>query len=119
MSGPAASAPSARYLRYALGLLAFGTLLNYLDRNIILVLFEPIKHDLHLTDTQLGWLGSSFAIAFALGALGAGVLSDLKSRRAVIAGGLAVWSAFTALGGLAGSYWHLFTTRGVVGVAES
>jgi MFS family permease len=119
VSEPAASVPSARYLRYALGLLAFGTLLNYLDRNIILVLFEPIKHDLHLTDTQLGWLGSSFAIAFALGALGAGVLSDLKSRRAVIAGGLAVWSAFTALGGLAGSYWHLFTTRGVVGVAES
>ena len=86
MSEPAAPVLSAKYLRYALGLLAFGTLLNYLDRNIILVLFEPIKHDLHLTDTQLGWLGSSFAIAFALGALVAGVLSDLKSRRAVIAG---------------------------------
>ena len=119
MSAPAGSAPSTRYLRYALGLLAFGNLLNYLDRNIILVLFEPIKHDLHITDTQLGWLGSSFAIAFALGALGAGVLSDLRSRRAVMAGGLALWSGFTALGGLAGSYWQLFTTRGVVGVTES
>jgi MFS family permease len=119
VSAPAASAPSDRYLRYALGLLAFGNLLNYLDRNIILVLFEPIKNDLHITDTQLGWLGSSFAIAFALGALGAGVLSDLRSRRAVMAGGLALWSGFTALGGLAGSYWQLFTTRGVVGVAES
>ncbi len=119
MSGPGGWSPSGRYLRYALGLLAFGNLLNYLDRNIILALFEPIKHELRVTDTQLGWLGSSFAIAFALGALGAGVLSDLRSRRAVIAGGLALWSAFTALGGLAGSYWQLFTTRGVVGVAES
>jgi predicted MFS family arabinose efflux permease len=119
VSAPAASIPSGRYLRYALGLLAFGNLLNYLDRNIILVLFEPIKHDLQITDTQLGWLGSSFAIAFALGALGAGVLSDLKSRRSVMAGGLALWSGFTALGGLAGSYWQLFTSRGVVGVAES
>jgi len=119
VSAPAAPALSARYLRYALGLLAFGNLLNYLDRNIILALFEPIKHDLHITDTQLGWLGSAFAIAFALGALGAGVLSDLKSRRSVMAGGLALWSGFTALGGLAGTYWHLFTTRGVVGVAES
>lgn len=119
MSAPAGSAPSARYLRYALGLLAFGNLLNYLDRNIILVLFEPIKHDLHITDTQLGWLGSSFAIAFALGALGAGVLSDLRSRRAVMAGGLALWSGFTALGGLAGSFWQLLTTRAVVGVTES
>ncbi len=119
MSAPAAAAPSGRYLRYALGLLAFGNFLNYLDRNIILALFEPIKNDLHITDTQLGWLGSSFAIAFALGALGAGVLSDLRSRRAVMAGGLALWSGFTALGGLAGSYWQLFTSRGVVGVAES
>ncbi len=119
MSAPAGSVFSARYLRYALALLAFGNLLNYLDRNIILVLFEPIKHDLGISDTQLGWLGSSFAIAFALGALGAGVLSDLKSRRAVMAGGLALWSGFTALGGLAGTYWHLFTSRGVVGIAES
>jgi MFS family permease len=108
-----------RYLWYALTLLAFGNLLNYLDRNIILALFEPIKDELGITDTQLGWLGSSFAIAFALGALVAGVLSDLRSRRAVIAGGVALWSGFTALGGLAGSYWQLFTTRSVVGVSES
>jgi MFS family permease len=119
VSAPGSSAPSNRYVWYALGLLAFGNLLNYLDRNIILVLFEPIKHDLQITDTQLGWLGSSFAIAFALGALGAGVLSDLKSRRSVMAGGMALWSGFTALGGLAGSYWQLFTSRGVVGVTES
>jgi predicted MFS family arabinose efflux permease len=110
---------SQRYLWFALTLLALGNLLNYLDRNIILALFEPIKNDLGITDTQLGWLGSSFAIAFALGALGAGVLSDLRSRRAVMAGGVALWSAFTALGGVAGSYWHLLTTRGVVGAAES
>jgi MFS family permease len=110
---------SSRYLWYALALLAFGNLLNYLDRNIILALFEPIKDELDVTDTQLGWLGSSFAIAFALGALATGVLSDLRSRRAVIAGGMALWSGFTALGGLTGTYWQLFVTRGVVGVAES
>jgi len=119
VKAPAAPVLGGRYVWYALGLLAFGNLLNYLDRNIILVLFEPIKHDLGISDTQLGWLGSSFAIAFALGALGAGVLSDLRSRRSVIAGGLALWSAFTALGGVARTYWHLFTSRGVVGVAES
>jgi len=119
VSAPATPAPSNRYLWYVLGLLAFGNLLNYLDRNIILVLFEPIKHDLGISDTQLGWLGSSFAIAFGLGALPAGVLSDLRSRRSVMAGGLALWSGFTALGGFAATYWHLFTSRGVVGVAES
>jgi len=118
-SGAGGSPISPRYLWYALALLAFGNLLNYLDRNIILVLFEPIKDELDVTDTQLGWLGSSFAIAFALSALATGVLSDLRSRRAVIAGGVAVWSGFTALGGLAGTYWQLFASRSVVGVAES
>jgi predicted MFS family arabinose efflux permease len=108
-----------RYVWYGLALLAFGNLLNYLDRNIILALFEPIKNDLGVSDTQLGWLGSAFAITFAFGALGAGVLSDLRSRRSVIAGGVALWSSFTALGALAGSYWHLFTSRAVVGAAES
>jgi len=110
---------SAGYLWFALSLLTLGNLLNYLDRNIILALFEPIKNDLRITDTQLGWLGSSFAITFALGALASGVLSDLRSRRAVMAGGMALWSGFTALGGVAGTYWHLLTSRAVVGAAES
>jgi len=110
---------SGRYLWFALALLAVGNLLNYLDRNIILALFEPIKRDLAISDTQLGWLGSSFAITFALGAVASGVLSDLRSRRAVMAGGVALWSGFTALGGIAGTYWHLLTTRAVVGAAES
>lgn len=107
------------YVWYALALLSLGNLLNYLDRSIIFALFEPIKHDLHVTDTQLGWLGSVFAIVFALGSLVAGVLSDLLPRRLVIAFGVAAWSGFTALGGVARSYWQLFTSRAVVGVTQS
>jgi predicted MFS family arabinose efflux permease len=107
------------YVWYALALLSFGNLLNYLDRSVIFALFEPIKRDLHVTDTQLGWLGSVFAIVFALGSLVAGVLSDLLPRRLVIAFGVAAWSGFTALGGVARSYWQLFTSRAVVGVTES
>ncbi len=107
------------YVWYALALLSLGNLLNYLDRSVIFALFEPIKHDLRITDTQLGWLGSVFAIVFALGSLVAGVLSDLLPRRLVIAFGVAAWSGFTALGGVARSYWHLFTSRAVVGVTQS
>jgi predicted MFS family arabinose efflux permease len=110
---------SPRYLRYALLLLALGNLLNYLDRNIIYALFEPIKLDLGITDAQLGWLGSSYAIVFALGALFSGVLSDLISRRAVLAGSLALWTAGTALGGIVLRYWQLLATRAVVGVGQS
>lgn len=94
-------------------------LLNYLDRNIIFALFEPIKRDLHLTDTQLGWLGSAYILVFSVAALPFGVLSDLRSRRAVIAGGVAMWSAFTFLGGLARGFWQLFACRAAVGIGEA
>ena len=50
-----------------------------------------------LTDSQLGWLGSAYILVFSVAALPFGVLSDLRSRRAVIAGGVTVWSAFTFL----------------------
>jgi predicted MFS family arabinose efflux permease len=113
------SGTSRAYARYALALLAFGNLLNYLDRNVIFALFEPIRRDLAVSDAQLGWLGSAYAIVFSIGALFAGVAADLFSRRAVLAGGLALWSGFTALGGLVRSYWQLFLSRALVGVGQS
>ncbi|HKU60012.1 MAG TPA: MFS transporter [Gemmatimonadales bacterium] len=110
---------TTRYRWYALGLLAFINLLNYVDRNVIYALFEPIKADLGLTDGQLGWLGSAYILVFSVAALPFGVLSDLRSRRAVIAWGVTVWSAFTFLSGLVRSYWQLFTCRAAVGIGEA
>jgi MFS family permease len=83
--------PGPVYSGYALGLLAFINLLNYLDRNVIFALFEPIKRDLGLTDTQLGWLASAYVLVFSLSALPFGVLSDLRSRRAVVGVGEAAY----------------------------
>ena len=110
---------TTRYRWYALGLLALINLLNYIDRNVVYALFEPIKRDLGLTDGQLGWLASAYILVFSVAALPFGVLSDLRSRRAVIAGGVTVWSAFTFLSGLVRSYWQLFTCRAAVGVGEA
>ena len=107
------------YRWYALGLLAVINLLNYIDRNVIYALFESIKRDLSLTDAQLGWLGSAYILVFSIAALPFGVVSDLRSRRAVIAWGVTVWSAFTFLSGLVRSYWQLFTCRAAVGVGEA
>jgi MFS family permease len=108
-----------RYRWYALGLLTLINLLNYVDRNVVYALFEPIKRDLALTDAQLGWLGSAYILVFSVAALPFGVISDLRSRRAVIAWGVAIWSAFTFLSGLVRSYWQLFTCRAAVGVGEA
>ncbi|MEO5799800.1 MAG: MFS transporter [Gemmatimonadales bacterium] len=114
---PAARTPPRVWL--ALGLLSFINLLNYLDRNIIFALFEPIKRDLALSDSQLGWLGSAYILVFSVAALPFGVLSDLKSRKAVIAGGVALWSAFTFMGGLVRNFWQLFICRASVGIGEA
>ncbi|HXV85240.1 MAG TPA: MFS transporter [Gemmatimonadales bacterium] len=121
MNRPAAGGaerPGA-YAWYALGLLTAINAVNYIDRNVIFVLFEPIKQELGLTDTQLGWLGSAYIILFSAGAVPLGILADLRSRRNVIAAGVAVWSAFTALSGLARQYWQLLVCRSMVGIGEA
>lgn len=100
-------------------MLALINLLNYLDRNVIFAIFEPIKRDLSLTDTQLGWLGAAYILVFSLAALPFGVISDIKSRKAVIAWGTACFSAFTAIGGLVRTFNQLFFTRAMVGVGEA
>ena len=111
--------PSKAYAWYALALLTCINAVNYLDRNIIFVLFEPIKQELGLTDTQLGWLGSAYIIVFSIAAVPLGILADLKSRRAVVAAGVSLWSAFTALSGLTRHYWQLLLSRSMVGVGEA
>jgi len=123
VTGPSTAAiavpPTRAYAWYALGLLTFINLLNYLDRNVIFALFEPIKADLALTDAQLGWLGSAYVLVFSLAALPFGVMSDLRSRRAVIAFGVACWSLFTVLSGMVESYAQLFICRAAVGIGEA
>jgi MFS family permease len=114
-----AATVSRRYAAYAVVLLALINVVNYIDRNVIFVLFEPIKRDLGLSDTQLGWLGSAYVLVYALSAVPLGILSDLKSRRAVIAWGVTVWSSFTAMGGLTRNFSQLFLCRSAVGVGEA
>src|SRR5256712_12561468 len=117
-SGPPA-ATSRAYAAYALGLLTLINLLNYTDRNVVFALFEPIKRELVLSDQQLGWLGSAYVIVLSLAALPLGVVGDLKSRRAVIAFGVGLWSAFTALGAAVSGFWQLLVCRAMVGVGEA
>ncbi|MFN2572207.1 MAG: spinster family MFS transporter [Gemmatimonadales bacterium] len=107
------------YAAYVLGLLTFVNLLNYLDRNVVFAVFEPIKRDLRVSDTQLGWLGSAYIIVLSLAALPLGVIGDLRSRRSVITWGVTVWSAATALGGIVRHFWQLFACRALVGFGEA
>src|ERR1700743_474357 len=68
---------------------------NYADRQAIFSIFPLLRTDLHLTDLQLGVVGSSFMWMYALAGPLAGWLSDRVSPRNVILGALAFWSVVT------------------------
>jgi predicted MFS family arabinose efflux permease len=97
-------------------LLTAVNLVNYLERNAIFALFEPVKRDLGLSDAHLGWLGSAYVLVFSLASLPAGVLGDLASRRVVIAGGVTLWSLATSLSGLVEGFGSLLFARAMVGL---
>ncbi|MHA6721948.1 spinster family MFS transporter [Sphingomonas sp. RS2018] len=93
---------------------------NFLDRQILGILAQPIKADLGLTDAQFGAVGGlAFALLYSVLGVPLAMLADRTSRSAVIAGSLAVWSGFTALCGVATGYWQLFLFRLGVGVGEA
>jgi MFS family permease len=103
-----------------LGLLLIAYIFNFLDRQILGILAQPIKADLNLTDTQFGAIGGlAFALLYSVLGIPLAYLADKTSRSGVIAGALAFWSAFTALCGTAHGYWQLFLFRLGVGIGEA
>ena len=111
---------NAAYAWYALGLLTVVSVLNHLDRTLIYILFQPIKKEMSFSDFELGLLGTtSFVIFFTVLGVPFGRLADRRSRKNMIAAGLAVWSLFSGLTGFANGFWSLFLCRVMVGVGEA
>jgi len=110
--------PASAY--FALLLLALANMLNYLDRQIVSILAQSIKADLKLDDADLGFiLGTAFAVFYSVVGIAMGRISDGLPRKKVMAFGLALWSAMTALGGMASSFAVLALARVGVGVGEA
>lgn len=119
---PAAAAPlvSPGMRRYALFLLFCAYTVNYVDRQVITILQDPIKAELGLTDTQLGLMtGLSFALFYAVLGVPIARLADRHSRKTIITVSMALWSAMTALCATAGSFTTLLLYRIGVGVGEA
>lgn len=103
-----------------LAMLLIVYIFNFLDRQILGILAQPIKADLKLTNAQFGAIGGlAFALLYSVLGVPLAYLADRTSRSRVIAGSLAVWSAFTGLCGIAGGYGQLFMFRLGVGVGEA
>jgi MFS family permease len=93
---------------------------SYMDRSIVAILQELIRHDLKLSDTQLALVGGlAFALFYAFLGIPVAWLADRWSRKKIIAISLALWSAMTALTGLANNFSHLLLARIGVGVGEA
>ncbi len=103
-----------------LGFLIALYVINYVDRQILAVLLEPIKRDLGASDTQMGLLtGPAFAVFYTLAAIPIARLADAGVRRDVIVVGVAVWSVMTAVCGFARSFIELGLARVGVGIGEA
>lgn len=93
---------------------------NYMDRNIIAVLLEPIKKEFGASDTLLGLLsGAAFAVLNAALGIPVARWADRGNRKVIITLALAAWSAMTMLCGLAQTFWQLALARVAVGVGEA
>jgi predicted MFS family arabinose efflux permease len=113
-------AESTRYRWTVLVMLTLVYTFNFIDRQILVILQEPIKADLGLSDAQLGLLtGFSFALVYVTAGIPIAWLADRANRRNIVAASLAFWSLMTAMSGLVQNYGQLLVARLGVGVGEA
>jgi|TARA_B110000879_G_scaffold171376_1_gene222213 MFS family permease len=108
------------YRKYALGILLVGYIINFVDRSILSLLLEPIKLELALSDSQLGFLGGlAFAVFYTFLGIPIAALADRRSRVKILAVSMVIWSAMTAVCGLANNFITLLLARIGVGIGEA
>lgn len=117
---PLISPVSNGYRRYALWILLIIYTLNFLDRQVVNILAEPIKQELGLADWQLGMMtGLAFAIFYTVLGIPIARIAERKNRPVIIGVSVAAWSFFTVLCGFAQNFWQLILARIGVGVGEA
>lgn len=119
---PAESASPAENSRrwYALGILTAVYAFNIADRYVISTLIEPIKAELQLSDTAIGFLtGTALAIFYTGMGIPLGILADRVERRRLIGWSIGIWSAMTAACGAATNFTQLLLARIGVGIGEA
>lgn len=111
---------SEKYKWYVLGMLTLVGTLNFFDRQLIVILQEPIKAELGLSDTQLGLMtGLAFAIFYCMVGIPIARYADKNNRRNVVSLSLAVWSLMTAITGFVQNFLQILLVRIGVGVGEA
>jgi MFS family permease len=104
---------------FALCVLFAINMMNFFDRNILGAVGELVRKEWGLSDTALGWLGTTFLVLYAAIGVPLGRLADRGNRSMILAGGVFVWSILTAASGMARSFWQMAGLRLAVGVGEA
>ena len=120
MASLAETKRSASYSLYILLLLLVINALSYADRHVFSVLIPAIKGEFATSDSVLGLIGGpGFILSYVLFSVPLARLADRKSRRAVLASSVMLWSAATAACGAAGNMVQLALARLTVGIGEA
>lgn len=111
---------SPKYRGYVLSVLVVVYVFNFLDRQIVTILAEPIKNDLGLNDTQIGLMtGLAFALFYTILGIPIARLADRANRVSIISVALVIWSGMTALCGTAQNFTQILAARVGVAVGEA
>jgi len=112
--------PSISRAWYTVFVLSVLYMFSFMDRQILVLLVEPIKSDLGISDTQVSLLtGAAFAVLYAVMGIPFGWAADRYPRKWVIGLGVAIWGSMTMACGLAQSFTLIFIARMGVGVGEA
>lgn len=122
LAGPAAPSDRGLALRrnLALGMLFVVGTINFVDRQLLSILVEPIRADMQFSDTQFGLLtGLAFALFYAAMGIPMAMIADRWNRIKLIGIACIVWSGFTAACGMVSNFWQLAVMRFGVGAGEA
>ncbi len=100
-------------------LLAFLSIITYLDRNAISFAGIDITRELGLSEIQFGWILAAFTISYGLFEIPTGLWGDRFGEKKTLARVVIWWSLFTSLTGLAGGFISLFAVRFLFGAGEA
>jgi MFS family permease len=120
MNNPPVETRAPRDRWYVLAVLTAVYAMNIADRFSIATLLEPIRRELHLSDSGIAFLtGFALAMFYVTVGIPIAALADRTNRRNILAVSLAIWSGMTALCGLARNYGELLLARFAVGIGEA
>src|SRR5215469_13087298 len=117
---PSIAPASLGYRRFALWLLILVYVVNFLDRQVVNIVAEKIKLDLHLTNADIGLVsGGVFAIFYTVLGIPIARAAERFSRPLILSGSMAIWSGFTVVCGLSANFGQLLLGRLGVGFGEA